>query len=197
MMDIFPIWAEKLTIEGQSWLIVPLILAVLLILMFLFRTALRHWWEGCQITWAAKRLGARILRDINLPDGLGSEISIDFVVLSTDAILIIGVKRYDGMIFGGTQTDEWTQTINSRSDKFPNPDYCLLRQVCVVRSIVPKAPIKGIHLFTDNAVFPWDKPSNVWQAKDLRCNSIRRPKLKDIPPDLHATWKQITRYLDQ
>jgi hypothetical protein len=197
MMDIFPIWAEKLTIESQSWLIVPLILAVLLILMFLFRTALRHWWEGCQITWAAKRLGARMLRDINLPDGLGSEISIDFVVLSTDAILIIGVKRYDGMIFGGTQTDEWTQTINNRSYKFPNPDHYLLQQVSVVSSIVPKAPIRSMHLFTNNAVFPWDKQSNVCQVKDLRSNSIRRPKLKDIPAELHATWKQITRYLDQ
>ena len=196
-MDRFPIWAEKLTIEGQPWMIVPLILAVLLILMLLFRTALRHWWEGCQITWAAKRLGARMLRDISLPDGMGSEISIDFVVLSTDAILVIGVKRYDGMIFGGTQTDEWTQTINNRSYKFPNPDHYLLQQVSVVSSIVPKAPIRGMHLFANNAIFPWDKPSSVRQAKDLRSSSIRRPRLKDIPAELHATWTQFTRSLDK
>jgi hypothetical protein len=197
MTDMFPIWTEKLTIEGQPWLIGPLILAVLLILMFLFRTALRHWWEGCQITRAAKRLGARMLRDINLPDGMGGVISIDFVVLSTDAIVVIGVKRYDGMIFGGAQTDEWTQTINNRSYKFPNPDHYLLQQVSVVRSIVPKAPIRGMHLFTNNAIFPWDKPSNVRQAKDLRSSSIRRPKLKDIPAELHATWTQFTRSLDK
>ena len=47
-----------------------------------------------------------MLRDIDLPDGMGGEIRIDFVVLSTDAILVISVKRYDGMIFGGAQTDD-------------------------------------------------------------------------------------------
>ena len=195
--DMFPTWSESLTIENQPWLTGPLILAVLLILMCLFRNSLRHWWEGCQITWAAKRLGARILRDINLPDGMGGKISIDFVVLSTDAILVIGVKRYDGMIFGGARTDEWTQTINNRSYKFPNPDHYLLQQVNVVRSIVPKTPIRGMHLFTNNAVFPWDKPSNVRQAKDLRSSGIHRPRLKDIPAELRATWMQIKQSLNQ
>ena len=194
---MLPAWIESLSIEDLPWLVGPLILAVVLILLSLFHNPLRHWWDGCRITRAAKRLGACMLQNVKLQDGMGGEINIDFLVLSTDAILVIGVKRYDGMIFGGAQTDEWTQTINSRSYKFPNPDHCLLQQVCVVRSIAPKAPIKGIHLFTDNAVFPWDKPSNVWQAKDLRCNSIRRPKLKDIPPDLHSTWSQITRCLVQ
>ena len=194
---MFPIWIESLTIEDQPWLIGLLSLSVLLILVLLFRKALLQWWEECQITRTAKRLGARILRDINLPDGMGGEISIDFLVLSIDAILVIGVKRYDGMIFGGAQTDEWTQTINSRSYKFPNPDHYLLQQVCVVRSIAPEVAIRGMHLFTDKAVFPWDKPSNVCQSKDLRSSSTRRPKLKDIPAELQATWLQITRCLEQ
>ena len=195
--DIFLIWAESLTIGDQPWLSVLLVLAVLLILMYLFRNSLRYWWEGRQITREAKRLGARMLCDVNLPDGMGSEISIDFLVLSTDAIQVIGVKRYDGMIFGGARTDEWTQTISSRSYKFPNPDNYLLQQVGVVRSIVPDTPIRGMHLFTDNAIFPWDKPSNVLQVKDLRSNSSRRPKLKDIPVELRAAWTQITIALNK
>ena len=195
--DMLQIWIESLSIEDQPWLIGPLALAVLVIPVFLFRNALLHWWEGYQITWAVKRLGARMLRDIDLPDGMGGEIRIDFVVLSTDAILVISVKRYDGMIFGGAQTDEWTQTINNHSYKFPNPDLYLLQQVNVVRSIIPKSPIRGMHLFTNNAIFPWDKPYNVWQAKDLRSSSIRRPRLKDIPAELHATWTQFTRSLDK
>ena len=197
MTDMFLIWSESLTIGDQPWLRVLLVLTVLLILMYLFRNSLRYWWEGRQITREAKRLGARMLRDVNLPDGMGSEISIDFLVLSTDAIQVIGVKRYDGMIFGGARTDEWTQTISSRSYKFPNPDNYLLQQVGVVRSIVPDTPIRGMHLFTDNAIFPWDKPSNVLQVKDLRSNSCRRPKLKDIPVELRAAWTQITIALNK
>ena len=194
---MFPIWSESLTIENQPWLTGPLILAVLLILMCLFRNSLRYWWEGRQISRAAKRLGARMLRDVNLPDGMGGEISMDFLVLSTDAILVIGVKRYDGMIFGGARTDVWTQTISSRSYKFPNPDNYLLQQVGAIRSIVPETPVRGMHLFTDNAMFPWDKPSNVLQVKDLRSNSSRRPRLKDIPVELRAAWTQITIALNK
>jgi hypothetical protein len=196
MTKLFPLWIENYSVESQPWSIGLLVLAGLLIPLFLFRNVLHHWWEGCQITRAAKQFGAKMLRDISLPDGMGSEISIDFLVLSTDAILVIGVKRYDGMIFGGMQTDEWTQTINSRSYKFPNPDHSLLQQVSVIKSIVPAAPVKGIHLFTNNAVFPWDKPSNVWQARDIRSSRLRRPTLKDIPAELYSTWIQITRCLD-
>ena len=197
MMDMFLIWLERLIAGDQPWLSGLLVLAALLVLMYLFRKSLRYWWEGRQITRGAKRLGARMLRNVNLPDGMGGEISMDFLVLSTDAILVVGVKRYDGMIFGGTRTDEWTQTINSRSYKFPNPDNYLLQQVGAIRSIVPETPVRGMHLFTDNAMFPWDKPSNVLQVKDLCSNSTRRPKLKDIPGELRAAWTQITQFLNR
>jgi hypothetical protein len=194
MMDMFTTWTESLTTGNQPWVTGLMILVFLLILMFLVRNPLRYWREERRITRAAKRLGARMLRNVNLPDCMGSEITIDFLVLSTDAILVIGVKRYDGLIFGGARTDEWTQTINTRSYKFPNPDNHLLQQVCAVKSIAPGTPIRGIHLFTDNAVFPWDKPSNVLQVKDLH-NSTRRPRLKDINAGLRAAWTQITRSL--
>jgi len=195
MMDMSPLGIESLTIGNQPWATGLLILILLLILMYLLRNPLRYWREGHIITRAVKRLGARMLRNVTLPDGIGSAISIDFLVLSTDAILVIGVKRYDGMIFGGVRTDEWTQTINTRSYKFPNPDNYLLKQVGAVKCIVPEVPIRGMHLFTDNAVFPWDRPTNVLQVKDLRCSSTRRPRLKDIPVELRAAWTQITRSL--
>ncbi|MEN8206092.1 MAG: nuclease-related domain-containing protein [Pseudomonadota bacterium] len=197
MIEMFLTWTDSLTTGDLPWLTGLLVLAVLLILTYLFRNSLRYWREGHQITRAVKRLGARMLRDVILPDGMGGDISIDFLVLSPDVILVIGIKRYDGMIFGGAQTDEWTQTINSRSYKFPNPDYYLLQQVSAVRRIVPKTPTRGLHLFTDNAVFPWDKPSNVLQVKDLRSSSTRRPRPKDIPEELRAAWTQLTRSLNQ
>jgi hypothetical protein len=197
MMDMFTIWTESLTIGNQPWVTGLLLLVLLLILIYLLQNSLRIWWEGCRITRAAKRLGARMLRNVNLQDGMGGVINIDFLVLSTDAILVIGVKRYDGMIFGGVRTDEWTQTINTRSYKFPNPDSYLLQQVSAVKIIVPEIPIRGLHLFTDNAVFPWDKPSNVLQIKDLSSSSTRCPKFKNIPAELRAAWTQVTRSLKQ
>jgi len=172
-----------------------LILAVVLILLYLFQDSLRYWREGRQITRAAKRLGARILRDVELPDGLGGRIGIDFLVLATDAILVIGVKPYDGLIYGSERIDEWTQSVHRRSYKFPNPDTYLQQQIGAVRMIVPKIPVRGLHLFTDSAMFPKDKPSNVLQVKDLPPGT-RRPRLNDIPAELQMAWTQLIHVLD-
>lgn len=193
MTDLFPNWIEGLTTIEQQLTVGLLILAALVTLASLLLTPLRSWQEQRQIRYAIKRTGARVMRDVNLPDGIGGVINIDYLVLSSDAILVIGVKRYDGIIFGSANTDEWTQTVNSRSYRFPNPDVYLAQQLSAVRTIAPKVPVKGLHLFTDTATFPWDKPDNVLQVKDLLSSNITRPGLKDIPADLGTAWKKLSR----
>lgn len=193
LTEKFPGWMESLTTPEQYGLVGVSLLAALGLLFYLAPDLPRSWRESHQIRRAARRLGARVLRNVALPDGMGGEISIDFLVLARDAIVVIGVKRYDGLIFGSTRTDEWTQTLNSRSYRFPNPDQYLVRQIGAVRSLVPKIPVRGLHLFTDNAVFPWDKPANVLQVQDLRNSAGRRPRLKEIPAELRAAWTKLSR----
>jgi hypothetical protein len=197
MTDLLPIWIKHLTPIEQLLVAVLLVSAVLLMLLHLIRPPLRDWRERRQIARTVKRLGARILRDITLQDGMGGEIRIDYLALCRDAILVIAVKRYDGMIFGSTKTDEWTQTINSRSYKFPNPDTYLARQITAIRNITPKIPVRGLHLFTDGAVFPWDKPPNVQQLQDLRSSGSRRPGMKDIPAELRTAWAHIVQAINR
>jgi hypothetical protein len=191
MTDLLPVWIKNLTAVEQRLLAVLLLLAALLVLLHLVRAPLRDWRERRQIRRTVRQLGARILRDITLADGMGGDIHIDYLALCSDAILVIDVKRYDGMIFGSTKTDEWTQTLNSRSYKFPNPEIHLARQISAIRNIIPKTPVSGLHLFTDTALFPWDKPPNVLQLKDLRNSSSHRPAIKDIPAELRTAWAQI------
>jgi len=191
MTDLLPIWIQNLTVHEQRLLIALLVLTALLALAYLLRKPLHYWRETRQITAAVKLLGARFRHNITLPDGMGGETRIDYLVLSTRAILVISVKRYDGMIFGSAQTDDWIQTLNSRSYKFPNPETYLAQQVTAVRCLVPKVPVRGLHLFTDSATFPWDKPSNVLQSKDLRNSGSLRPELQDIPEELHQAWTRL------
>lgn len=186
-----PAWFARLTLPEQILLIGLLGLGMLWLVSQLPATAMRHWCERRRIGRAIRRLGARSRRNATLPDGLGGETRIDFLVLAGDAILVIGVKRYDGMIFGSTRTDEWIQTLHSRSYKFPNPDARLAQQVAAVRALVPKAAVRGLHLFTDSAVFPRDKPPNVLQVGDVLGSDIRPPRIKDIPGDLRAAWTQV------
>lgn len=195
-MDILLNLIENHTIDAQLLLTGLSILALLLLLLYLTRHPLRYWWEGYRITRAVKRLGARMLRNVNVPDGMDGVINIDFLMLSTDAILIIDVKRYDGMIFGGVQTDVWTQTIDRRNYKFPNPNNYLSQQVSAVKNIVFDAPIKSMHLFIDNAEFPCGKPPNIMQIKDINNSGTRRPKLKNIPAELLAAWQRIMQCIN-
>ena len=197
MTDLLPNWIEGLGTGEQQLMIGVLILSTLLVLAYFLRIPLRSWKEKRQIRRAVKRLGARVMRDASLPDGMGGKINIDSLVLTVDAILVIGVKRYDGMIFGSANTDEWTQTLNSRSYRFPNPDVYLAQQLSAVQSIITRVPVKGLHLFTDTATFPWDKPDNVLQVNDLLSKKITRPEPKDIPADLGKAWLQLSKSIQQ
>jgi hypothetical protein len=137
-----------------------------------------------------RRLGARSLRGLQLPDGTGGEVIIDHLLLTRDALLVVGVKRYSGLIFGGPQTDQWTQVINRVSYKFPNPDEYLQRQVNAIHIRAPDAPIAGLHLFAHGAVFPKGKPDNVLSTREIR-QLPKRPRPRDIPDALRMSWKQL------
>ena len=193
MKDFLPDWLTESLTTDQQLMIGILVLATVVVLVFLLRIPLRSWQEKRQISRAVKQLGARVIRNATLPDGMGGEINIDYLVLTTEAILVVGVKRYDGMIFGSANTDEWTQTVNTRSYRFPNPDIYLAQQISAIRSIAARVPVKGLHRFTDTAMFPWDKPDNVLQTKDLLGRNMSRPRPKDSPADLGSAWVQLAK----
>jgi hypothetical protein len=160
------------------------------ILLFLFRVELKNWRQERHIRKAIRRLGWRSMENIHLPDGTGGEVTIEHLLLGRDAILVVGVMRFEGAIFGSPRTDQWTQVINRISYKFDNPDQNLQRQINAVRLIVPDARVSGWHLFGYDAKFPRDKPDSVLKLGDVR-QLPKRPRHGDIPKPLRAAWKQL------
>lgn len=192
MPDIFHKLLQSIPLTtGQLYLVLGA-LAGIAVLLFSFREQIFNWREERRLSRAIKRLGARNLRNINLPDGMGGEVTIDYLLLAPDALLVVGVKRFHGMIFGGAQTDQWTQVINRCSYKFPNPDDYLQRQVEAVRLLVPGTAVAGIHLFTHGARFPKGQPDNVVLSREVR---QKPPKPRKIPKALRQAWKQISKSL--
>ena len=112
------------------------------------------------------------------------------LLLGRDAIVVIGVMRFEGLIFGSPHTDQWTQVLNRRSYKFVNPDHYLQHQINAVRLIAPGARVSGWHLFSHGSKFPKDKPGNVLQPGDVR-SLPKRPRRDDIPKQLHTAWEQL------
>ena len=163
---------------------------VLPVLLFLFRTQLKNWRQAQNIRKVIRRLGVRSMKNIHLPDGTGGEVTIAHLLLGRDAILVIGVMRFEGLIFGSPHTDQWTQVLNRRSYKFVNPDHYLQRQINAVRLIAPGARVSGWHLFGHGSKFPKDKPDNVLQPGDVR-SLPKRPRRDDIPKQLRTAWEQL------
>lgn len=173
--------------SDQLYLLLGAIAAVVA-LVYSIREPLFNWREERRLRRAIRRLGTRALRDLRLSDGMGGEVTVDYVLLAADGLLVVGVKRFSGMIFGSAQTDQWTQVINRCSYKFPNPDDYLQRQVEAVRLLVPGTTVTGIHLFTHGASFPKGKPDNVLLSREVR---RKAPKLRRIPGSLRSAWETL------
>ncbi len=165
-------------------------LALLVLLALLFRHRIALWRENRQIAGVVRRLGPRSKTGLRLPDGTGGEVTLDYLVLTRDCLLVVGIKRFSGLIFGGPNMDQWTQVIKRVSYKFPNPDEYLLRQINAVRAMVPGIDVRGVHLFTHSAQFSRDKPANVLSTRDLK-QLPERPRLKEIPAALRQAWEQL------
>jgi hypothetical protein len=160
------------------------------VLLFLFRTQLKNWRQDRLIKKVIGRLGVYSMKNIHLPDGTGGEVTIEHLLLGRDAIIVVGVMRFEGLIFGSPHTDQWTQVINRRSYKFDNPDHKLQDQINAVRLIAPGVEVNGWHLFGHGANFPKDKPDNVLQPADIKSLPMR-PQHGDIPKQLRTAWKQL------
>lgn len=193
MYDSLQTLLQDYPLIREYWFVIPVAIACLLVIL---RTPLHNWRQERQIARAIKRLGARTMKNVHLPDGMGGEVIIEYLLLTRDAILIVDVNRFSGLIFGGDNTDQWTQVINKCSYRFPNPGHYLQQQVGAVRIVIPKARIEGLHLFTHDAEFPRDKPPGVLQIKDVR-KRPRRPKPRDIPKQLRAAWKVLNDHVSK
>ena len=163
---------------------------VVAVLLFLFRARLKNWRQERLIRKVIRRLGMRSMKNVHLPDGTGGEVTIDHLLLGRDAIIVVGVMRFEGLIFGSPHTDQWTQVINRRSYKFDNPDHKLQDQINAVKLIAPGVEVSGWHLFGHGANFPKDKPDNVLQPADIK-SLPTRPRRGDIPKQLCTAWKQL------
>ena len=175
----------SLTPTQNLWLIAALAVFILLLLVFLFRRSIRQVLGEYRIRRAVSRLGSRLHRELLLPDGLDGYVSADYVVLTHKGILVVKVNHYDGNIFGGPDTDQWSQVIRGASHRFDNPLHDIRLICATLRSQVPNTPISGIVLFAGDCRFPKDKPSGACLLEELP----KKPRRQQVPSALETAWK--------
>lgn len=177
----------SLTPEQNLWLGIATAVIILLFSGFIFRKKVRASLKQHQIDQAVKRLGPRIHQGLMVPDGLDGVVAADFVVLTHKGILLVVVNWFDGNIFGGKDTDQWTQLLRGASNRFTNPLHEIHLLTATVKSLVPNIPVSGIVLFAGNCVFPKDKPAGACLLSDL---PTKRRK-QAVPPSYEMAWELL------
>ena len=171
----------------MTWMIAGLII----ILGFLLQSAwIKEYVCEWKLNHLLKNLGSESLHNVTIPDGMDGKIFIEYLILTPKNILLLGVKKYRGLIFAAEKIDLWTQVIGNKSYKFDNPLHQLENDTISLNSIIGNSKVEGKVLFVNGSEFPKGKPENVITISDVK--EWPKGDVSDIPEPLLADWKQLS-----
>jgi len=134
--------------------------------------------------------------DIEIPDGVEDIVHLDCLLLTRAGLLVIDIKDYAGLIFGGESIDVWTQVLESRSYKFDNPLFQNQERVMAVKSLALGVPVSGLVLFTGDGEFPKGKPEGVCTPESLTDDMKYINEYNELSSSIVDGWEQIKRLLN-
>jgi hypothetical protein len=149
---------------------------------------------------------ARVLRlvaidsahDVLVPNGMGGQIHIEYLLLTAHGLVVVDVKEYEGTIFGSDRMDEWTVMGQKRRFTFPNPQGTLYDRVAAVRRLVRDIPVNGHVLFSTGANFSAGRPREVMLANEFE-EQYRKPEKTELDQLREAflpNWESVKEALE-
>lgn len=153
---------ELFTPENVPWLAAAAIV-ILLLGWFVYRRRL----GGNRLKRVLAEISHDQIEKLVIPNGDDGEIQIDYLVLTTQGLLIVDIKDAVGTVFGSDKMQEWTVISDERRYTFPNPQEALYDRIAAVRHIVRQVPVAGRILFLDGAEFTKGIPSLVTDLDKL------------------------------
>jgi len=137
------------------------------------------------------RKGCEYLRDVMVPDGIGGEIHLDFLVLTPSGLLVADVKDYRGVLFGGERTDQWTQLVDRHSYRFDNPLFQNQLRVATLKTLLGEVPVRGCVAFTASGRFPRGMPTGVYMLDRLLGELDCTAGEGALSVKLRLAWEQL------
>ena len=168
---------------------------LLLIAVVLQWPVIKHNLAEYRLIRTIKKFGKETMHDVMLPDSLGGSTYIDYLALTADAIVILYLKRYRGVIFAGEKIEQWTQVINNHSYRFPNPLQKLEVDIMAINNLVEDVNIEGKVIFTRDSEFPKGKPDSVMLISEME-RSLKSYTAEEIPPLLQTAWKRLQEQIE-
>ncbi len=155
---------EFLQLSGGRWLL-PLAGVVLLLLIWLVFRIIRRNSGGLE--GALADISFDRIEGLVLPNADEGEILIDYLLLTSQGLLILEVKDVQGAVFGGNKLQDWTVINDRRRYTFSNPQPALYDRIAAVSQVIRSVPVAGRVLFLDGAKFSRDVPELVTNLVDL------------------------------
>jgi Nuclease-related domain len=141
-----------------------------------------RWWarrRRSSIRDVLKAIAVDRLENVLVPDGMGGEIHIEHLLLTTRGILVLNVKAYKGVVFASDRMDQWTAIDKGERSTFQNPLPTLYDRVAAVRQIARDLEVAGFVVFPSLADFSKGRPRNVRLPEDL-LEEYAKPDKADV-----------------
>jgi predicted RNA-binding Zn-ribbon protein involved in translation (DUF1610 family) len=119
----------------------------------------------------------KVINNVVLKSG-GMTSQIDHIVISDYGIFVIETKNYKGWIFGGENSEYWTQVIYKRKEKLYNPIRQNLSHIKALKSCLceyPDIDYKSIIVFSTKAEIKVNTTTDVVNSYQL-IRTIKRYK---------------------
>jgi hypothetical protein len=175
--------------SGRPEFILATVAILLVFIVLLQWSFIKRKLYDLRLRRAIKKLGKKVLCNVTVPDGADGVVHIERLVLTPTAILLVSIKRFNGVIFAGDKIDFWTQVVDRRSFKFNNPLIQMDEDIMSVKALIPDSEVKGYMIFTGESEFPKGKPDRVMllsELKDIACN-----KRDQVSEKLQEDWLHL------
>jgi hypothetical protein len=156
--------SDILLSSDNPWLL-PLLAVASLLLVWVVYRFIRG--RGGDFEHALSVISFDRVEGLVIPNADEGEILVDYLLLTSQGLLVLEVKDVQGAVFGGDKLQDWTVINDKRRYTFSNPQPALYDRIAAVRQIVRQVPVTGRILFLDGAEFTKGTPGLVSNLTQL------------------------------